>query len=74
MCLSKLKEGQRGRIVNVALPEKFTKRLHELGIKKDAVISVSRKKEGAFIIISCYNSYYALRYKDCENIEICAYE
>ena len=70
MKLTELKVNEKGTIVKISLPDKFKKRLFELGFYNGARIMVTKTRKKVFIIISVKESHYALRYKDAEFIEV----
>ncbi len=57
-------------IVKIELPDKFKKRLYELGFYEGVSARVVKNRKRAFIVLSVKETYYALRYKDAEFIEV----
>ena len=74
MKLSEVYEGKKCRIIKIDLPDKFKKRLNELGIFEGAKVKVTKKRERAFLILSVSGVFYALREKDSNNIMVEDYE
>ncbi len=57
-------------ILKINLPPSHKKRLQELGIREGGSIMVTKKRKGAYVILSVFETYYALRFGDAEKIEV----
>ncbi len=71
MRLTELKAGEIAKILNIFLPNKFKKRLAELGIfdgvsMRVVLKSVNKKP----LVIFVRGVFYALRFSDASNIEV----